>query len=102
MTCCPTCGQTLPDDTLPPGLVLRNNELKIFKTVKRAGPNGIATPDLLAKLYTDDPNGGPLWALQSMRVQIHKLNSKLLNHGLVIRAPRGGKGYPTEYVLKQL
>jgi hypothetical protein len=102
MTCCITCGQTIPDDLVPAGLVLRNNELRIFRAVKRAGPNGIARAALLAALYADHADGGPEWALQSMRVQIHKLNTKLLSHGLVIRAPKGGAHYPTEYTLRQI
>lgn len=102
MNKCPTCGQLVPDNTLPKGLKLCGNELLIFKTVKRAGANGISTAELLNVLYSGVRDGGPLTARVSMRVTIHNLNSKLFNHNLVIRASRGGHGVSGEYVLRQI
>ena len=102
MKVCPHCKQTLPNLDLPAGLILRHGQLKLFRIVAAAGPNGIPTDDLLVKLYADDPDGGPLTARTSLRVRIYALNSKLIPYKLVIRAPRGGKHMPTEYTLNRL
>jgi hypothetical protein len=99
---CPCCGQRVTVKNLPEGLHLTRSQLRIFELVSKAGPNGLPSDILLDRLYAEHADGGPAWAAHSMYVIVHNLNSKLLDHKLIIRANRAGPGSPANYVLKQL
>ena len=99
---CPHCGQIIPDGRIPAGLRLTRFQKIIFLAVKRSGENGISSSELVDTVYADDPNGGPEQAVQSIRVQINKMNTRLIDHNLLIRAPRGGRGNNGFYTLRQI
>ncbi len=99
---CPCCGHRVIDEMLPEGLQLSNLQRRIFSIVQRAGPSGIPADVLVERVYANDPNGGPLTARRSVYVTICKLNSKLLDYKMVLRANGGGHGSFGEYVLKRL
>ena len=102
---CPTCGQRLPSKSpLPKGVRFSPGQQRIVDRVRKAGPNGIASDDLLAFLYADDADGGPLWADATMHTRIWQINQKLKTIGKVIRAPRGGhgRGGPGVYTFRDL
>lgn len=102
---CPTCGQRLPSATaLPKSVHLAPSQWRIVDRVRKAGPSGIASDDLLAFVYADDPNGGPLWAAATLHTRIWQINRKLKAIGKMIRAPRGGhgRGGPGFYTFRDL
>lgn len=99
---CPNCGQRVIDSSLPEGLRLTPMLERIFLTVKRAGAGGILLEDLIDRVYADHVDGGPDWDKQSIRTSIHRLNSKLIDYNMIIRAPRGGNHAPTAYTLRKL
>lgn len=99
-TVCPHCGQTLPPVGVPKGLHLSRFAMVIFQSVQKSGENGISSDRLFDRLYSGDPDGGPLSGKKSMWVQVKNLNRKLAPYGLVIRAPNGGRGTTTSYTLR--
>jgi len=80
---CKCCGQTLPL-VAPFGLYLTRGEAVIFERVARAGPYGIHVNELVAHVWADDPDGGPLWARKSLHTRIFHLNQKLRTKGYTI------------------
>lgn len=101
MSCCPQCGQTLPDKN---GLVLglTFGERAILAIVNAAGQHGISTTDLFDRLYADDPSGGPDSWLNVVHVRIHVLNKKLKAARKEIRSTGHGRDGPWNYVLRNL
>lgn len=99
MTCCPTCGQTLPEKPLLPGTHLTPYQKRIFEIVARAGDNGIGSDDLFDKLYENDSDGGPLTGRKSLHVIIRALNRKLERHSMRVRAYPNGRRAAWNYVL---
>jgi hypothetical protein len=61
----------------------------IYDTVSIAGRAGVALETIIEGVYAGDPNGGPLYAEDSVRVAKFKLNKKLAPMGLAIRASLG-------------
>ncbi len=103
--CCPTCGQRLPSQSpLPKQVHFSPGQQRIVDRVRRAGPNGIPSDELLSFVYADDPDGGPLWANATLHTRIWQINRKLRKIGKVIRAPRGGhgRGGPGTYTYRTL
>lgn len=98
--CCPTCGQTLPPDK-PLGLELRGHQLTIANLLLKAGPHGLDTDVLFARLYENDPNGGPLTGKKILSVLVNQLNKRLALVGKKIKATSYGPG-PCSYVMKDL
>lgn len=80
---CKCCGQTMP---LPFDieLDLSKGMRELLDAVHTAGPYGISTDRLVAKLYDADPNGGPVDARKSVHVRVWQLNQKLRGCGWVI------------------
>jgi hypothetical protein len=100
---CECCGQELPRPaSLFDGLGLSPMQRRIAELVLRAGEYGISGARLFDALYADDPDGGPLTGLASLRVQVRNVNRKLAAVGKEVRAPRGGRAYGGEgcYVLR--
>ena len=99
--CCPRCGQTLP-----PKLALKAPlspwQWRIVERVHAAGKNGIFSDDLFDFAYCNDPDGGPVGGRKTLAQRIHWINKKLKLDGKEIRAPKGGPGTPTAYVLKDI
>lgn len=94
---CPHCHQTLPDEPVLHGIVLRPATKRLFDAVKRAGPNGIYPPDLFELLYQEDPNGGPETGMKCLHARIWLLNRRLRKIGKEISSMRGRYG---AYVLR--
>lgn len=70
--------------------VLPKIQRRIYTAVRDAGAAGISWRDLTAKVYEDDPSGGP--GSNSVSVQISQhINPALHKRGLKITA-RGGPG----------
>lgn len=82
---CPYCKQQMSGDvTLP---FLRPRKMRIYRAVLESGPEGIATDDLLARMYAEDewPTPG---GYQVLRVMICEIN-KVLNGQRIVNAFRG-------------
>ena len=99
MTCCPKCGQTLPEKPMLNGTHLTPYQKRIFELVARAGPNGIGSDDLFDKLYADDADGGPITGRKSLYVMIKRLKAKLEHHGMQVRKVPNGRRAAWNYVL---
>lgn len=87
---CPTCGQTLPAPK-PHGLRLSAFRTRLFEIVRRAGPNGITTDDIVSVLYADHPDGGPMTAHKCVHVHVYNINKLLRTRGYEIKAKNWGR-----------
>lgn len=99
---CPHCHQLLPPKPRLNGVKLSSLQSTILDAVYRAGPHGITVARLADLIYSGDPNGGPLTALNSIRVTIYNMNKRLSEVGLLVRAPRGGNGSFSPYTLRRI
>ena len=76
-TLCPYCKSELTGEAaLPP---MRDRMIRIYRTALEAGPEGIATPDLLVRMYRDDqwPTPGGFVVLRVMICEINKIINPL-------------------------
>ena len=74
-------------------------ERRMFEAVERAGTVGITMPELLALMYGDREDGGPLQADASLRTRAYQLRKRLKPWGLTVKS----KGGPyARYFLKRL
>lgn len=88
---CEKCGHPLP--SLEVQLDLTKPQRRIFNALQRAGQAGLTRDQIIEKVYTDDPNGGPLTALNSICVQRWKMNKKMKPFGLFIKTTKGKPSY---------
>ena len=88
MQICKLCGAVIPVHIY--GLTLMQS--RIYGYVAK-NPN-CRMKDIIAFVYHDDPNGGPVYAAASVHVQIHKINKRLVGKRIKakIRASSGGRG----------
>lgn len=98
---CECCGQSLPP-RLKSKARLSVLQRIILERVHRAGINGILSTSLFDYVYADDPDGGPLTGMKALHVRIYHINQKISLDGLRIRAPTGGMGGHTNYVLEKV
>jgi hypothetical protein len=101
MTCCKTCGQTLPE-SLPIANQFRGVQQQIVKAVHKAGKYGIRSDILFDQIYKSDPDGGPLTGVKIIAVFAWHINKILKPQGWWLHSVtvgRGGLGY---YVLEKL
>lgn len=87
---CPTCGQTLPRPK-PHGLRLSPLRTRLFEIVRRAGPEGIGTDDLMDMVYAQHPDGGPDSGRVCLRTHIFHINQQLRQKGYEIKARNWGR-----------
>jgi hypothetical protein len=80
---CPCCGFPIPSDRAAACLVG-----KLYEIIKAVGTRGIATPLVMAKLYDDDPAGGPE-SPNIISVMAKHVNSHINAFGLAIRGQAG-------------
>lgn len=66
-------------------------QLSILNTVRNAKA-GITIHDLVDAVYADDPNGGPLHAINTVQGTIIQMNRRLTVSGVQIKATRLGRG----------
>jgi hypothetical protein len=79
---CETCGHPLP--SLEVMWDLTKQQSKIMIELDRAGQKGLTIEQLVKQLWANDPQGGPNFAAQSLRVQISKMQHLLKPFGLRI------------------
>jgi hypothetical protein len=90
-TMCPCCGFPIPSDQAAACLV--GKQLRLYEIVKAAGSRGIPTPVVMAKLYADDPSGGPE-SPNIVAVMAKYVNSHINVFGVAIRGQAGpGSNY---------
>lgn len=94
---CPCCKRPLESEFaflehLSAGYAL------IVRYVRRAGPEGIASDDLMDLMY---PRGGPETGVKVLWDRVHRLNRDHLRpRGYEVVAPGGGHGTPGRYVFR--
>jgi hypothetical protein len=94
---CPTCGFPLADHEL--SWLFRGKHREIFEYVAAAGTLGISIHQLVDKVYSDHPDGGPLYARNCVAVMVRqRINPKLEPYGLKITAGRGRDSRPYRLV----
>lgn len=105
MKVCQCCGQMLPPPNLPASLStlrLTRTQREILEIVCKAGPNGIDTDALYARLYGQRLNGGP--QVKTIHVFVCKINHQLRTIGKYLRAEgwSGRGGGPGTYFLRDV
>jgi hypothetical protein len=76
----------------PPMLLVTGSRRQKLVNIVAGRPDGIEIGDLVDQLYADCIDGGPLWAMRSANVMIHKANRQLAPQGYVIKAMWLGRG----------
>lgn len=99
--CCPTCGQTLPDD-MPPGLKLSGYRRVLFELVRKAGQHGVTTDVLFDRLYGSRADGGPESGIKVISVHACHINNRIRKFGLQIKSDGAGHGVYGTYRLVKL
>jgi hypothetical protein len=61
----------------------------MFGILQRAGRAGLPLGELINRLYSDHPDGGPLSALNGVCVQRLHMQPKLAKFGMTITTSRG-------------
>lgn len=97
MKCCPTCGQTVPDELAPAKLTI--SQRRLVERVRRAGQHGIPSDKLFDYVYEDDPDGGPLSGMACLHVRIMYINRRLKNIGKRVLGTPSGRNEPGSYRL---
>lgn len=91
---CPCCGRPVDTGALPVTALAEipasRHERRILKALVSAYPRRVSGDFLVEALYCDDPNGGPLRAVDVVRVTVTRLRAKLARVGWTI--PHGGTG----------
>jgi hypothetical protein len=90
MTVCPCCcgSGSVPDI----GVVLSGIERDIFDIVASTKHTGIELDALVDRIYSGRRDGGPDDARGTMRVRIWRMNRRLSEIGLRVRATNLGPG----------
>lgn len=75
---CPYCKSPMEGEAAVPRMSARM--MRIYNTLLAAGPEGVPTAELIARMYADDewPTPGGYAVL---RGRIHLMNRKLIPHG---------------------
>lgn len=74
------------------GLVdFTGGQLAVIEALSDAYPRRLSLRDLIDSVYQLDPNGGPTYAENVIRVHITKLRKKLPEHGWMIPSNRAGR-----------
>lgn len=84
---CQCCGHPLPTDEAE--AMLSPLQSKLYRIVKRAGSNGIASADISDSLYANRSDGGPPTARNVICVTAKRLRRNLEPFGLAVVATRG-------------
>lgn len=85
---CPHCGHPMVSDDV--ARALPKVQRRIYETIRDAGSAGISWVDCAARVYADDPTGGPTSNSISVLISRH-LNPALAKRGLRLIS-RGGPG----------
>lgn len=83
---CECCGHPMPD--LEAAEYLTKQQTLILIALKKAGQAGLTLSQLASSLHAHNPNGGPKFAEQSLRVQLSKMQHVLKPFGLRVRTAR--------------
>ena len=85
VTLCKCCGHPIPTDEIAASLT--GKALKLYEIIASAGRVGITRDRAAARLYADDPHGGPLTHPISQWKWI--VNGLIRKHGVQIVSTRG-------------
>jgi hypothetical protein len=100
VSCCPTCGQTLPDD-MPVQISLGVVQKQIVNLVRQSGKHGIPTNVLFNKIYGGRIDGGPLTGHNCLHAHINQINKRLARENKrICSTGKLGRGNVTSYVWK--
>lgn len=106
MTCtCPTCGQSIDGPAPVKALADANLSVmqqKIVAALTSSYPNGIRTPAMVDIIYADDPDGGPDFAVYTLRMMMVRLRRKLKPHGWTVSVNKPGKSNVAIYRLERV
>lgn len=104
MTQCPCCGQETAAVRMPITSLreapLSHQQRTIVDTLARAYPRTLPVEALIAALYDDDPDGGPLDPKRIIAVQIFRLRQLLPSYGWTIPSSVCGRGNKGRYRLE--
>jgi hypothetical protein len=93
---CECCGHPVPPDDIDAELT--PTQRRVYHAVKRAGTMGITNPELMEKVYVDDPDGGPE-NTNIIAVMMKRVRLVLASRGLTIRSTGGpGSRYYLELI----
>ncbi len=87
VTVCECCGHPLP--SLEVQLELTRRQRDIFAALQKAGVAGITVSQLVDKIYSHDPDGGPDTAENVIHVQRWKMKDRLAKYGMQITTTKG-------------
>jgi hypothetical protein len=82
---CPACGH--PVETNNAAAILPPKQRALFELVDAAGAGGISVANAMARLYGDDPGGGPDDVIIS--VMARNINVRIQPLGLQLTCGRG-------------
>lgn len=78
---CPTCGQPVAGSRMPVEMLLEmrigGKRRRLLTELVRAYPKPVTRDALIASLYGDDPNGGPLCAEEIINILVSHLRKQL-------------------------
>lgn len=93
---CPTCGHPVDTGAVPiESLVDASNGAegsRIIGLLIDAYPRHVQTQRIANLVYCDDPNGGPDFAVETIRVIVHRLRKTLPRYGWTIPIGKRGAG----------
>jgi hypothetical protein len=85
------------------GLRLGRNEKRALESMIRAYPHAVTHEQMIATLYGDNPQGGPVNTDDVVRITVRRLCRKLTPYGWTIpMGERGGRGVRAERRLAPL
>ncbi len=96
---CPTCGQPMPEPRLAVEamrlMVRGRTSAPLLAALIDAYPKPLAAEQLIARIWSGDVDGGPLYAQNSLVLAVRNVRVKLKGTGWTIRSPRkdGQFGY---------
>lgn len=89
---CPCCEGTGKVEEIAAPAILSKRQSQIYQLVKSAKNVGLGGHDIVARLYANSRDGGPLYPLDTVHVTIRNMNMRLASIREGIVADRRGPG----------
>jgi hypothetical protein len=91
---CPTCGHPMRLEIPASDIssLLPKYQRRLYEVLLSAGSAGLDSASIYARIYADDPNGGPQ-SFSAIGANARQLNVKLARIGLGVQGPRDNHGY---------
>lgn len=103
MMCCPTCRQPLADHEIPVEMLAEFDftpkEKVMLRALAAAYPKSLSTDQIIAALYGNDIDGGPVTADRIVHQFACRMRRRLPEFGWQIPRHGGGRGNKGEYRL---